>query len=107
MSFDNFIRVDQRGTVIKVNMTKIVGGAEVPYDVSATSSVKIEIQKPNGERMDLVTANFVTDGINGAIVWKDTSGIFDIAGRWKVRGIANFTSGDLFPGSWVGFSVDE
>ncbi len=107
MSFDDFVRVGQIGTLLIVTVTRIVSGAEVAYDVSGTSSVTIEIQKPNGKRLTPVVASFQTDGIDGVVTYVDSVGIFDDAGRWKVRGIANFANGDIFLGSWFGFSVDE
>jgi len=107
MSFDDFVRVGQIGTVIQVTVTRIVSTVETAYDVSGTSTVEIEIQKPSGEVMTPVIATFITDGINGQIHWTDSTGIFDVAGRWKARGIANFAGGNKFLGSWFGFPVDE
>ena len=107
MGFDDFVRIGQKGTVINITVTRIQNGAEVPYDVSGTTTTTIEIQKPNGERLTPVIGVFITDGVDGQITWKDTTGIFNVAGRWKARGIANFASGDSFLGSWFGFAVDE
>ena len=106
MSFDDFIRVGNVGTVLFCTVTKIVSGAEVAVDVSGTTEVQIEVQKPNGERLTPFTASFVTDGTNGQITFVDSTGIFDVAGRWKVRGIA-ITGTVILQGSWFGFPVDE
>ena len=106
MSFDDFIRVGNKGTLIICTVTKIVSGSEVAVDVSGTTTVQIEVQKPNGERLSPFTATFLTDGVNGKIQYTDVAGIFDVAGRWKMRGIAT-TGAVLLQGSWFGFPVDE
>ena len=107
MSFDDFIRVGNVGTVIICTITKVVGGVDTAHDVSGTTSVQIEFQKPSGERLSPVTATFVTDGTNGQITYTDSVGIFDVAGRWKVRGIANTGATNIMKGSWFGVPVDE
>ncbi len=106
MSFDDLIRVGNVGTSLICTVTKIVNNVETPVDVSGTTQVQIEIQKPNGERLTPFTASFVTDGVNGQIIYTDTVGIFDVAGRWLIRGIA-ITGSNKFQGSWFGFHVDE
>ena len=106
MSFDDFIRVGNIGTLLVCTVTKIVNGVEQVVDLSGTTSVKIEIQKPNGERLTALTATFLTDGIDGKIQYTDNIGIFDVVGRWKIRGIA-ITGSVFLQGSWFGFTVDE
>ncbi len=106
MSFDDFVRVGNTGTLIIATVSKITSGVEVSVDVSSTTEVQIEIQKPSGERLSPFVAAFVTDGTDGRIQYTDVAGIFDVAGRWKVRGIA-ITGSIKFQGSWFGFPVDE
>ncbi|KKM88866.1 hypothetical protein LCGC14_1254450 [marine sediment metagenome] len=106
MSFDDFIRVGNTGTILICTVTRIVGGAEVAVDLSGTTSVQIEVQKPNGERLTPFTAAFLTDGVDGKITFTDSTGIFDVAGRWKIRGIS-ITGAIKLQGSWFGFPVDE
>ena len=106
MSFDDIIRVGNIGTVIVCTITKIVNGVETAVNVSGTTLVQIEIQKPDGERLAPITASFLTTGIDGKIWYTDNTGIFTVGGRWKVRGIAT-TGTVVFKGSWYGFSVDE
>ena len=106
MSFDDFIRVGNVGTLLICTVTKIVNGVEQAVDLSGTTARQIEIQKPNGERLDPVTATFLTDGVDGKIQYTDTTGIFDVAGRWKIRGIA-ITNTVILQGSWFGFPCDE
>lgn len=107
MSFDDLIRVGNVGTVVICTITKVISGVDTAVDVSGTTSVQIEFQKPNGERLTPLTASFVTDGTNGQITFTDSTGIFDVAGRWKVRGIANTSATNIMRGSWFGFAVDE
>lgn len=106
MSFDDFIRVGNVGTVLICTVTRIVNGVEQAVDLSGTTEVQIEIQKPSGERLTPFTATFLTDGTDGVITYTDNTGIFDVAHRWKIRGIA-ITGAVIFQGSWFGFSVDE
>lgn len=103
--FDDFIRIGQIGTTLKTTVTRIVSGAEVSVDLTTSTLVEIEIQKPSGEVLTAFVAT-ITDALNGDIQYKDTVGIFDEAGRWKIRGIATFGA-DEFLGSWFGFGVDE
>ena len=103
--FDDFIRVGQIGTTLKTTVTRIVSLSEVAVDLTTATLAQIEVQKPNGQVLAPFTAT-ITDALNGEIQYKDTVGIFDEAGRWKIRGIATFGS-DIFYGSWFGFSVDE
>ncbi len=106
MSFDDFIRVGNVGTLLIATVTKVVNSVETAVDVSGTTAVQMEIQKPNGERLTPVVASFLTDGVDGKIQYTDNTGIFDVAGRWKIRGIA-ITGTVILQGSWFGFPVDE
>ena len=44
---------------------------------------------------------------DGKIQFTDSAGIFDISGRWKVRGVATYSSGNKFYGTWIGFQVSD
>ena len=49
---------------------------------------------------------------SGVLTYTDTGGsVFNHAnakrGRWKVRGIVNYASGNVFKGSWEPFTVGE
>ena len=106
MGFDDLIRIGNVGTVIVCTITKVVNNVETAVNVSGATLVQIELQKPNGERLTPITASFLTTGVDGKIWYTDGTGIFTIAGRWKVRGIST-TGAVVFNGSWYGFSVDE
>jgi hypothetical protein len=107
MSFDDFIHVGQIGTILNTTVTKIVSDVETPVDLSTTSTCEIELQKPDGTLLSPFTATFVTDGTDGQITYTDMTGVFDVTGRWMIRGVINYASGAKFMGSWTGFSVDE
>lgn len=106
MSFDDLIRVGNVGTVVICTITKVISQVDTAVDVSGATSVQIEFQKPNGQRLGPFTAAFLTTGTDGKITFTDSTGIFDVAGRWKVRGIFN-TSPNVFKGSWFGYNCDE
>lgn len=106
MSFDDFIRVGNVGTLLICTVTRVVNGVEQAVDLSGTTARHIELQKPNGERLTPIVATFLTDGTDGKIKYTDTVGLFNVAGRWKIRGIAT-TGATYLQGSWFGFSVDE
>ena len=103
--FDDIIRIGDIGVTLKTNVTRIVAGSEVNVDLTQATSTEIIVQKSSGEVLGAFTAT-ITDALNGEIEYKDIVGIFDEAGRWKVRGRAIFGA-DSFKGSWHGFPVDE
>jgi len=104
--FDDFIRIGQIGTLLKTTVTRVVSGVDVAVDLTTATLAQIEVQKPSGEVLTPPFTATITSAINGEIEYKDTVGIFDEAGRWKIRGIATFGA-DVFFGSWFGFGVDE
>ncbi len=106
MSFDDLVRVGNVGTLLICTVTRVVNSVEQAVDLSGTTAIQMEIQKPSGERLTPVVATFLTDGTDGKIQYTDNTGIFDQAGRWKIRGIA-ITGTVILKGSWFGFPVDE
>ena len=103
--FDDIIRVGDVGITLKTNVTRIVSGVEQNVDLTTATGAEIILQKPSGEVLSAFTGT-ITDALNGEVQYKDTVGVFDVAGRWKVRGRAIFAT-DNFKGSWHGFPVDE
>lgn len=104
---DDLTRIGNIGTSFTATVTRVVATVDVAVDLSGSSLVQMEFEKDDGTRV-FKTATIVTPpGTDGKITFKDTVGIFDQIGRWKVRGIATFTNGDLFKGSWKGFHVAE
>lgn len=110
------IKVGNIGTKLRVRITQVdssippdqITGDEsqrVPVDLSTATNTWVELEKPKGNRL-LLPATIV-DAINGVIEHDDTVGVFDVDGRWKVRGIAEFDTGNLFKGTWTGFLVGD
>ena len=75
--------------------------------MTLSSKVELEFEKDNGTRLIIVATIKNPTGTDGIITHKDVTGILDQIGRWKIRGIATFSNGDLFNGSWSGFHVAE
>jgi hypothetical protein len=75
-----------------VNLTNAVGQAN-----------KIEFKRPNKStfQMDATVLLPATNGQMQYINYPNTASILDMAGLWEFRGIANFSDGSEFPGSWV------
>lgn len=107
------------GTILKCTITKPdpsvaeedYTGAEnqrIAVDLTTSTSVQIEVEKPNGQRLGPYTATITNPpGTDGIIEYTDTTGIFDVKGRWKARGIATFSTGYTFKGTWKGFPVGD
>lgn len=104
---DDLVRLGNIGTTFQATVTKVVSGSDVAVDLTTSTLVQLEFEKDNGVR-SVVTATILNPpGTDGIITFKDTTGILDRIGRWKIRGIATFVNGDLFKGSWKGFHVAE
>ena len=97
----------QIGTTIRVTITKLVGGIDTPVDITTATLVEMQFKRPNGTKFKK-TATKVMPYSGGVIEYVNTTpSIFDERGRWQLQGIATFSDGDYFPGTWTGFSVDE
>jgi hypothetical protein len=78
------------------------------------ATYQFEFEKPNGKRLDLVTAT-KKDAVNGILTYTTLSGvgdvsIFDTSRRWKIRPIITKSvsnGGSSFRGTWVGFTVGD
>src|SRR3972149_6477588 len=77
-----------------------------PIDLTTASDVWIELEIPKGKRLPLLVATII-DASNGLIEYIDSVGLFTVDGRWKMRGTVKFNSGNLFKGTWTGFSVGK
>lgn len=105
---DDLIRVNDIGVVFTATVTRVINEIDTAVDLSSSTLVQLEFEKPDGTRLALVTATIVTPpGTDGIVTYKDSVGLFDVIGRWKVRGVATFSNGDLFHGSWRGFHIAE
>lgn len=104
--FWDIIRVGNVGTTVIVSLAKIVAGVVTPVDLTGNSLVEVHLRKPSGKVLEFIGAVFGPD-VDGKIIVNDNVGIFDTRGRWACRGVAKFSSGNIFKGSWVGFPVDD
>jgi len=104
---DDLLRIGNIGTTFTVTVSTIVSGSDVAVDLTNATLVQIEFEKDNGVRIVKTAAKVNPPGTDGKISFKDTVGILDQIGRWKLRGVATFSNGDLFNGSWSGFHVAE
>lgn len=111
------IKVGNIGTKLRVQITKVkdsippdeITGDESerePVDLTTATDTWIELEKPKGNRPPLLVA-IIIDAVNGIIEHDDTVGVFDKDGRWKIRGVVQFDSGNLFNGTWTGFLVGD
>lgn len=106
VTFNDRIRVGQIGTIITVNMTQIVSGADVSIDLTTCNLAQIDLRKPDNTIVT-VNASILSPATAGLIRYTDSAGLFDIRGRWQIRGRVSFVGGNTFPGSWVGFNVEQ
>jgi len=111
------IKVGNLGTKLRVRITKIrddvlpseITGDEdqrEPVDLTTSTDTFIELEKPKGNRVPLLDA-IIIDAVNGLIEHDDNEGGFDVDGRWKIRGVAQFDTGNRFKGTWTGFRVSD
>ena len=112
------IKVGNLGTKLRVRVTKIrddiapedITGEEdqrEPVDLTTATDTFIELEKPKGNRVPLLVAIIIGDPVDGLIEHDDNAGIFDVDGRWKIRGVAQFDTGNRFGGTWTGFRVSD
>jgi len=111
------IKIGNLGTKLRVRITKIrddvlpseITGDEdqrEPVDLTTATDTFIELEKPKGNRVPLLVA-IIIDAVNGLIEHDDNIGVFDVDGRWKIRGVAEFDTGNKFKGTWTGFRVSD
>jgi len=104
---DDLLRLGNIGTAFTATVSTVVAGSDVAVDLTNSTLVQLEFEKDDGTRI-IKTATIVNPtGTDGKITFTDSIGILDQIGRWKIRGIATFSNGDFFKGSWKGFHVAE
>lgn len=107
---DPNIKVGNIGTQFKCTMKKTDpndNSSLVALDLSGNSALQLEFENPKGKR-SVKTGSAISNPPNdGKIQFTDGAGIFDISGRWKVRGVATYSSGNKFYGTWIGFQVSD
>jgi len=111
------IKVGNKGTRLRVRITKVKDdippdqitgdpSQREPVDLRTADQTWVELEIPRGKRKPLFPATIIDD-INGLIEYVDVEGTFDVDGRWKIRGLVEFDSGNTFKGTWTGFLVGD
>lgn len=111
------IKVGNKGTRLRVRLTKVQDGIppeditgdesqREPVDLRTAVQTWVELEIPKGKRKPLFPATIV-EPLNGLIEYVDVEGSFDVDGRWKIRGLVEFDSGNTFKGTWTGFLVGD
>ena len=111
---DAVIRIGNKGTIIDITMYEVSanGSSATVVNLSQGNAFQFEFMRKDGSTQ-IVTATVKTgSGTDGVLTYTDTGGaVFNHAnakrGRWKVRGIVNYASGNVFKGSWEPFTVGE
>lgn len=85
------VHVGDIGTVIQVTLQD----AGTAIDISGASTKSILVLKPDGTEVTW-TAEFVTDGSDGAIKYTTASGDLNVAGVWYLQPQIVFASGVSF-----------
>jgi len=97
-------RVGQQGTLFEATIQEPDGsGGFQAVDLTNESGTTVEIQRPDGSIISRAATVKSPPGIDGVVQYQDPVGgpsIFDVEGLWHFRGIATFTGGSTFPGSW-------
>ena len=74
---------------------------------AGNSALQLEFENPKGKRSVKTGSAVSNPATDGKIQYTDSTGIFDISGRWKVRGVTTYSSGNKFYGTWIGFQVSD
>jgi len=111
---DAVIRVGNKGTTVEITMYSVLGGSQTLVNLGspAGSTFQIEFKRKDNSTQAVTATIKTAPGSDGVITYTDTDGtVFQNAkatkGRWTVRGIITYASGNVFKGSWQGFTVGE
>ena len=107
---DPNVKVGNVGTQFKCTMKKPDPddiSTLIALNLTGNSALQVEFENPKGVRSVKTGSAVSNPAIDGKIQYTDTVGIFDVRGRWKVRGVVTYSSGNKFNGSWVGFQVSD
>jgi hypothetical protein len=88
------------------------GNTQSALDLSAGNSYQMEFKRKNGTTQTVTGSIKNGSGSDGIMTYTDTAGaVFSHTdakkGQWEVRGIINYANGNVFKGSWEGFTVGE
>ena len=111
---DAVVRVGNKGTTIEITMYSVTGSTQTPVNLGnpAGSTFQVEFKRKDNSTQTKTATIKTAPGTDGVITFTDTDGdVFQNAkaskGRWTVRGIITYASGNVFKGSWQGFTVGE
>jgi len=111
---DAVIRVGNKGTTVDITMYSVTGSTQTAVNLGnpAGSTFQIEFKRKDNSTQLVTAAIKNSPGTDGVITYVDTDGsVFQNAkatkGRWTVRGVITYASGNTFKGSWQGFTVGE
>lgn len=109
---DAIIRIGNKGTVIEMTMYSVLGNTQTVVDLSQGNAYQMEFKRKDNSTQTVTATIKNAPGTNGIITYTDTGGaVFAHTnaskGRWTVRGIIGYSSGNTFKGSWQGFTVGE
>ena len=109
---DAIIRIGNKGTVIEMTMYSVLGNTQTVVDLSQGNAYQMEFKRKDNSTQTKTATIKTAPGTDGVITFTDTDGdVFQNAkaskGRWTVRGIITYASGNVFKGSWQGFTVGE
>ena len=90
---DKSFFVDDAGVEFQLTITKADGTAR---DISAATTVTVIAIKRNTAVEIALAGSFVTDGTDGKIKATKAAGDLATAGTYRLRGYAEFASGDKF-----------
>jgi hypothetical protein len=93
MSWQN-IHVDDYGWVGKLRIVQ----DGVAVDISSYTTRQFIFTKPDGTEVTK-TATFVTNGVDGYLGYTAESGVFNVAGAWRVRPFLTKTGSELTGGT--------
>ena len=100
---DAVIRIGNKGTVIDITMYSVSadGNTQTLLDLSAGNSYQMEFTRKNGSIQSVTSTVKTGSGTDGVMTYTDTGGaVFNHTlaekGRWQVRGIINYASGNVF-----------
>ncbi len=121
MSEETVPRVGQKGSVFTTTVEEPNPNYDPSLPISPTNKKylivdlnqavgeanKIEFKRPNKSTFTRNAVVFGTpsDGKLQYINLPSEASVFDMAGLWRLRGIAKFSDGSEFPGSWTEMRV--
>ena len=88
------------------------GSSATVVNLSQGNAFQFEFMRKDGSTQTVTATVKTGSGTDGVLTYTDTGGsVFNHAnakrGRWKVRGIVNYASCNVFKGSWEPFTVGE